>query len=557
MRRLYIIFGLSYFVLLPLCALAAGNPENNTTGDQNSSTQSQCGFDGNIDLYGVGIRIGYYAQAISVAFANFFVLQESKVLRSVNTLFMLAMSIGLVWISHTPSQTYAVEAFMLLQLVLAIWLVGVQDVSRWSTKFWSYDPARVIIREISEIGILAYNFWFWHFGLEPNGFMPTPCGTYVFFVAKLELYGWFRSAHKVLSIMALIMQLPPLFEEMFKLLEHWRTRQIRSPGYFTRITEVLLQNPALGSNAEGDTCLKDEFRESGRIEYQDASCSHILEPEMGNDAQKAESLSLDSHEEPKTQSAESDIQIEVQNVPRSPSPQNAQSASSSTYTSLLVADIFTTHLIGPPYGCRSFNFKYRIPHTPITLSFPRLSRPFLPTFPRPYRFNLLLPLFHHIYNLYTHPFYTYPHLISVALSHPSYRTLDPNDLRIFLALRRTRLPAHHRKWSYLPSLITTSIFTLGLVLAIELGIRWNEIRGVGAVNGVGQLVPLVLGVGGLAKVGWAWLEGLWMGEEVKEDDSGEIDACAEVYYRMKEEREGRRLSGGQDQLGGATRGELV
>ena len=55
---------------------------------------------------------------------------------------------------------------------------------------------------------------------------------------------------------------------------------------------------------------------------------------------------------------------------------------------------------------------------------------------------------------------------------------------------------------------------------------------------VGQLVPFVLGVGGLVKVLWSWVcEG--RRESVERDELEEaVGRCAEVYFKEKEKRRG-------------------
>ena len=544
-----ILFLLDYAV-----SASAYNLQNDTTTGQ-TSTEPLCGFDGNTDLYGVGIRVGYYTQAIAVALANFFVLRESKALRPVNTLFMLAMSIGLLWISRIPSQTYAAEAFMLLQIILATWFVGVKDVSTWSAKYWTYDPARATIRTVSVVGILIYNLWFWHLGLENDGFMRTPCGTHIFFFTKVDLYGWFRSVHKVLSILALIREVPPLLEENLNLLEHWKTRQMRAPGYFTQLTKGLLKEHA---HVKG-TCTCASYCPEVPHGLASAVCRDVGSSPIGLSFSQThypvvDSLSNDLQRSLGAEKSEKNEPIRVESFGHRYSRKDISKIiafqdltrqevnGSPDYVSLLAADNYVTSIIGSPSASRSFNIKYRIPHTPISLSVPRLSRPFFPPLPRPFRFGFLLPLFHHIYILYTHPFYTYPHLLSAALTHPSHRILNPSDLRAFLALRKTRLPVKHRKWFLIPSLLTTATITVALVLAIELAIVWNGIRGVNAISGVGQLLPLVLGVGGLAKLGWAWLQGLWRGRVEEDESTAEVEACAEAYYQMKEERERQRMS---------------
>ena len=59
----------------------------------------------------------------------------------------------------------------------------------------------VIIREASLLGFLSYTAWFALIGLDR--LEKTPCSTFVFFIVKVSLYGWYRSAFKVLSVSAL------------------------------------------------------------------------------------------------------------------------------------------------------------------------------------------------------------------------------------------------------------------------------------------------------------------------------------------------------------------
>ena len=74
---------------------------------------------------------------------------------------------------------------------------------------------------------------------------------------------------------------------------------------------------------------------------------------------------------------------------------------------------------------------------------------------------------------------------------------------------------------------------VGLVLAIELSLYWNSISGVTNMGQVGQLVPLVVGIGGLVKVLWVWLKR--EGNEVEGEGplEREVRACAEIYEELK------------------------
>lgn len=77
---------------------------------------------------------------------------------------------------------------------------------------------------------------------------------------------------------------------------------------------------------------------------------------------------------------------------------------------------------------------------------------------------------------------------------------------------------------------------MGLVLSIELTLAWNHISGVNIIGTVGQLIPFILGVGGLVKVLWSRLRmgGDSDGEEAGEDELEPADVrLAEVYYKRK------------------------
>lgn len=76
-----------------------------------------------------------------------------------------------------------------------------------------------------------------------------------------------------------------------------------------------------------------------------------------------------------------------------------------------------------------------------------------------------------------------------------------------------------------------------LILSIELSIYWNHIGGMGNVGTPGQLIPAIIGIGGLAKVVWIWLSRDGAVEEVDDGVGKELRECVEVYQRLKKEKE--------------------
>ena len=69
-----------------------------------------CGFEGNPDIYGIGIRVGFYTQALAAWYANYFLASEARSLRSVNLIFLFALAVCLLVYSANPSEKQAVEA---------------------------------------------------------------------------------------------------------------------------------------------------------------------------------------------------------------------------------------------------------------------------------------------------------------------------------------------------------------------------------------------------------------------------------------------------------------
>ena len=53
-----------------------------------------CTFAGTSDVFGIGIRIGYYSQVLAIWFSNYFYNREISSLRATNTLFLVAVVIA-------------------------------------------------------------------------------------------------------------------------------------------------------------------------------------------------------------------------------------------------------------------------------------------------------------------------------------------------------------------------------------------------------------------------------------------------------------------------------
>lgn len=76
-----------------------------------------------------------------------------------------------------------------------------------------------------------------------------------------------------------------------------------------------------------------------------------------------------------------------------------------------------------------------------------------------------------------------------------------------------------------------------LILSIELSLYWNRIGGMGNVGASGQLIPAIIGIGGLVKVVWIWWSTEDAVEQVNDGVSKELRECVETYRRLKQEKE--------------------
>ena len=75
------------------------------------------------------------------------------------------------------------------------------------------------------------------------------------------------------------------------------------------------------------------------------------------------------------------------------------------------------------------------------------------------------------------------------------------------ASKSSMLEGHTSWWR--PVLATT--WMVGCIIAVELLIVWNSINGVDTVLSTGQLIPFVIGIGGLIKICFRW----WQVSKVK------------------------------------------
>lgn len=132
-----------------------------------TSSSKVLGFDGNPDLYGIGIRLGYYTQALSLWIANWLVPHEAPFLQTTSTLFMIALFLGICFLSWKPDGCYGVEVFLLMHISYATARIGTDS-------YKNFSRTHIIIRDLVVFATALYATWYWYTGI--GTMRPTPGG---------------------------------------------------------------------------------------------------------------------------------------------------------------------------------------------------------------------------------------------------------------------------------------------------------------------------------------------------------------------------------------------
>ena len=146
-----------------------------------------CGFQGNSDAYGFGIRLGIYLQWTAVILSCRFTSSSEarKELMDTHTLFSSAILIAIIALSVQVSSLHSIEIVILLY----IWYTDASNSAATFTNRKEVDNSLIglIYWILIYMGMGCYAVWFWYRGVYQ--FEHTPCGTYAFLFARVNVYG--------------------------------------------------------------------------------------------------------------------------------------------------------------------------------------------------------------------------------------------------------------------------------------------------------------------------------------------------------------------------------
>lgn len=157
-----------------------------------------CAFDGNIDMYGLGIRIGFYIQWYSAILASWLAPSEVPSIRLTVNLFIAATFLALlIQVIDNVSNLQIVEIYIILLLTFGYYLFFVPlYIWRLLTSCNpALDPSRFplvpagrvysVLSFLLLIAVASFQLWFW-FARVPQ-LSRQRCEEYGFFFARIKL----------------------------------------------------------------------------------------------------------------------------------------------------------------------------------------------------------------------------------------------------------------------------------------------------------------------------------------------------------------------------------
>ena len=167
-------------------------------------TTHECGFAGNSDFYGLGIRLGVYLQWLTSLLANHFLAEAISDALDTNAIFVLALFVALI-LATAQMNVRAAEVVVLLQLcfgflfsILSIW--GHRIGCRGEPVTFSIMGS--FFRLSLSTAICAYAVWFWFPGV--HGLDKAECAAFTFLFAKVNVLKGALVFFKLQAVLVLI-----------------------------------------------------------------------------------------------------------------------------------------------------------------------------------------------------------------------------------------------------------------------------------------------------------------------------------------------------------------
>ncbi|KIW09118.1 hypothetical protein, variant 1 [Verruconis gallopava] len=512
-----------------------------------------------------------YANLFLSWVANFYARHEAPYLHTLTIVFLVALFVGLCQLCRTPSQTHAVEPFMLTTIAYHTFFLGLWDreppyLLRWEVEFRKRISVLVIW-----LAFNGFDTWYWWFGVWKMKPSNGPWGTVIFFpyVGNTPLFGpdqWISIAAKILNALSITILSCALARLCFSTLQQRSLDMFITAERLRSLASQWLQS--LARLSADKTLEKTEEDNTAAKECRviiSAESDSISYPGSIKDAsQKAEPSPVSQHD------------------PENPPPYRKLTR---TGTGLLTRRLWRTMSgkdfedpsVPPPeymlYEPRfeDINVAYDLLKATTTCPKPKprvwgyyvlrtwlfgpiwifkLCQYLVTQTTHPFNPRKLLAITTHSANLQFACSMSYPTIMRLAVRDPCLANVSSKDLllasRIILSTEKVVHPS--RAWWLAMGYTMLSVCSV-LIIGTELTIQWNRITGVQDLTSVGQLIPFTLGVGSLLKILWSAMmereeaqEFCYFGHCAKEAKGQHWKEAGEMFLKCREELEKARVS---------------
>jgi len=166
---------------------------------------SECSFEGNADLYGLGIRIELYIQLVTTVFVAGFLPTSNYSAFFKNTYASLLGSTWVIILKESASRDIRGVEVALFSW-LSLFQLGGLLMLMSSPQFIDSMAAFLVWTIIPTLmQVMATSYWLWYFFRGLDVLPKSDCmDEYMFFFTKVSLYHWFRTLSKVTAIFGFV-----------------------------------------------------------------------------------------------------------------------------------------------------------------------------------------------------------------------------------------------------------------------------------------------------------------------------------------------------------------
>lgn len=195
------IVSLAFVTALPIAVRRAPSSQHHAR-----DTTESVGFDANLDIYGFGVRLGFYLQWLGAVLSKWF-RGNPEALRDLldeNGILQLAIFIATILLCTGGTESvHAVEIVILLHIFfgstyIIMFDTAISDSFELISSFWG-----IISKYAIAVGMAALGVWFWFVGIDNIAATPGT-GNYAFFFAKVAIQGHFLGLFRAISIINLV-----------------------------------------------------------------------------------------------------------------------------------------------------------------------------------------------------------------------------------------------------------------------------------------------------------------------------------------------------------------